>query len=133
MRYTNTMIASDGGILAKGNTVPHPRNYGTFARVLGVYVRERGVLTLEDAVRKMTSLPANRMGLRDRGLIREGMIADLVLFDPATVADKATFLDPHQYAVGVTHVWVNGIAVLADGSMTGNRPGRVLYGPAHQK
>lgn len=133
MRYPNTMIASDGGIMAMGKDVPHPRNYGTFARVLGVYVRERGVLTLEDAVRKMTSLPANRMGLRDRGLIREGMIADLVLFDPATVADKATFLDPHQYAVGVTHVWVNGIAVLADGSMTGNRPGRVLYGPAHQE
>jgi len=133
MRYPNTMIASDGGIMAKGGSVPHPRNYGTFARVLGVYVRERGVLTLEDAVRKMTSLPANRIGLRDRGLIREGMIADLVLFDPATVADKATFLDPHQYAVGVTHVWVNGIAVLADGIMTGKLPGRVLYGPAHQK
>lgn len=112
--------------------VPHPRNYGTFARVLGLYVRERGVLTLEDAIRKMTSLPANRMGLQDRGLIREGMRADLVLFDPATVADKATFLEPHQYAVGVTHVWVNGIPVLADGKMTGKLPGRVLYGPAHK-
>ncbi len=132
MRYPNTMIASDGGIPVFGIDVPHPRNYGAFARVLGLYVRERGVLTLEDAVRKMTSLPANRMGLRDRGLIREGMTADLVLFDPATVADKATFLDPHQYAVGVTHVWVNGIPVLADGKMTGKLPGRVLYGPARK-
>ncbi|HNY40063.1 MAG TPA: amidohydrolase family protein, partial [Bryobacteraceae bacterium] len=133
MRYPNTMIASDGGIMAKGNSVPHPRNYGTFARVLGVYARERGVLTLEDAVRKMTSLPANRMGLGDRGLIREGMIADLVLFDPATIADTATFLEPHQYAAGVSHVWVNGIAVLADGNMTGKLPGRVLYGPAYKR
>ena len=132
MRYPYTMIASDGGIMAMGKDVPHPRNYGAFARVLGLYVRERGVLTLEDAVRKMTSLPANRMGLQDRGLIREGMRADLVLFDPSTVADKATFLEPHQFAVGVTHVWVNGIPVLADGKMTGKLPGRVLYGPAHK-
>jgi dihydroorotase/N-acyl-D-amino-acid deacylase len=132
MRHPQTMIASDGGIPVFGIDVPHPRSYGTFARVLGRYVRERGVLTLEDAIRKMTSLPANRMGLGDRGLIRPGMTADLVLFDPATITDRATFLEPHQYATGVSHVWVNGTAVLADGKMTGKLPGRVLHGPARQ-
>lgn len=133
MRHPQTMIASDGGIPVFGVDVPHPRSYGTFARVLGRYVRERGAITLEDAVRKMTSLPANRMGLTDRGLIRPGMTADLVLFDPATIADRATFLEPHQYATGVFYVWVNGTAVLADGNMTGKLPGRVLYGPARQR
>jgi len=126
------MVASDGGIPVFGVAVPHPRSYGTFARVLGTYVREKRVLTLEDAVRKMTSLPANRFGLKDRGLIAPGMKADLVLFDPAHIADKATFLSPHQYAVGVTHVWVNGRCALRDGKMTGDLTGRVLYGPAYK-
>lgn len=106
--------------------VPHPRSYGTFSRVLGRYVRERKVLTLEEVVRRMSALPANRLGLVDRGLLRPGMKADLVIFDPATVADRATFLKPHQYAVGVRDVLVNGAPVLENGKITANRPGRVL-------
>ena len=121
-----TMVASDGGIPAFGVDVPHPRSYGTFARVLGRYVRERGVLSLEEAVRKMSSLPAQRIGLYDRGLIRPGMAADLVLLDPAKVGDKADFLKPHQYAVGVDSVWVNGVGVLREGRMTGRLSGQVL-------
>jgi dihydroorotase/N-acyl-D-amino-acid deacylase len=121
-----TMVASDGGIPTFGRDVPHPRNYGTFARVLGRYVRERKLIPLEEAVRKMTSLPAQRIGLFDRGLIRPGMAADLVLFDPALVADRAEFLNPHQYADGVRSVWVNGVAALRDGKMTGKLPGKVL-------
>ena len=131
LRYPFTMIASDGGIPLFGQDVPHPRNYGTFARVLGRYVRERKVLTLEDALRRMTSLPASRFRIFDRGLLRPGMKADVAVFDPATVIDKADFARPHQYAEGFRHVLVNGIPVLADGKMTAARPGRVLYGPAH--
>jgi N-acyl-D-amino-acid deacylase len=106
--------------------VPHPRAYGTFARVLGVYVREKHVLTLEDAVRKMSSFPASRMGLRDRGLLRPGMKADVVVFDAATIADRATFEKPHQYAEGVSAVIVNGHVTFAAGQMTGERGGRAL-------
>ena len=132
LRYPYTMIASDGGIPTFGEDVPHPRNYGSFARVLGRYVRERKVLTLEDAVRRMTSLPAARFRIMDRGLLRPGMKADIGIFDPATVADKAEFSKPHQYAVGFEHVLVNGQAVLQDQKMSGARSGRVLYGPAKQ-
>jgi dihydroorotase/N-acyl-D-amino-acid deacylase len=128
LRHPWTMVASDGGIPVFGRDVPHPRSYGTFARVLGRYVRERKVLGLEEAVHRMTGLPARRMGLTDRGLVRVGMRADLVLFDPATVADRATFEQPHQYAVGVDAVWVNGVASLAAGRMTGARGGQVLRG-----
>lgn len=130
LRFPFTMVASDGGIPSFGVAAPHPRSYGTFARVLGRYVRERGVLGLEEAVRRMTSLPAQRMNLQDRGLIRVGMRADLVLFDPAAVTDHATFLEPHQYATGVDSVWVNGVLTLAGGRMTGARGGAVLRGPA---
>jgi dihydroorotase/N-acyl-D-amino-acid deacylase len=130
LAYRWTMIASDGGVVAPGEGAPHPRNYGTFARVLGRYVRERGLLPLEQAVWKMTGLPAQRLGLWDRGLIRPGMAADLVLFDPARIADRATFDNPHQYAEGVVAVWVNGAETLADGRMTGTRAGRALRGPA---
>lgn len=129
MRHPLTMIASDGGIPVFGQDVPHPRNYGTFARVLGRYVRERKVISLEEAVRKMSGLPAQRMGLTDRGLIRPGMRADLVLFDPAAIADRATFEQPHQYAAGVHSVWVNGVAELASGRVTGARAGQILRGP----
>ncbi|MEK6597592.1 MAG: amidohydrolase family protein, partial [Gemmatimonadota bacterium] len=108
---------------------PHPRAYGTFPRVLGYWVRERKVLTLEDAVRKMTALPAWRLGLTDRGRIAEGMLADLVVFDPATVADKATFEAPHQYPVGIPWVIVHGIPVVADGQFTAARPGQALRRP----
>ncbi len=132
MKYPFTMTASDGGIPVFGQEVPHPRAYGTFARVLGRYVRERKALTLEDAVRRMSSLPAARLKLPDRGLLRPGMKADVVVLDPSTVADRADFAQPHQYAEGVRHVFVNGRPVLLDGKMTQERPGRVLYGPARR-
>lgn len=126
LRHPATMIASDGEVPVFGEAAPHPRCYGTFARVLGRYVREKKVLTLEDAVRRMTSMPAQRVRLHDRGILRPGMKADIVVFDPATVTDMSTFEKPHQYAEGVSHVLVNGVAVLADGTMTSARPGRVL-------
>jgi N-acyl-D-amino-acid deacylase len=129
LRHPATMIASDGGIPIPGEGVPHPRSYGTFARVLAVYVRERGVLSLEEAVRKMSSFPAARLGLSDRGLVRPGMKADLALFDPARVRDAATFEKPHRYSEGFELVVVNGEIVLENGSVTAARPGRVLYGP----
>lgn len=130
LRSPLTMIGSDGEIPIFGRGAPHPRSYGTFARVLGRYVRERRALTLEEAVRKMTSLPAARLKLADRGLLRPGMKADVTVFDPARVADKATFLHPHQYAEGFAHVLVNGKPVVLNGKVTEERPGRVLYGPA---
>ena len=129
MRHPATMIASDGGIQVFGDGVPHPRSYGTFARVLAVYVREKNVLTLEEAVRKMTSLPAARLGLPDRGILRAGMKADIAVFDPARVKDLATYEKPHQYAEGFDYVLVNGAVVYENGAMTAARPGRVLYGP----
>jgi len=125
-----TMVASDGEIPVFGKGAPHPRSYGTFARVLAVYVREKRLLTLEEAVRKMTSFPAARLGLGDRGLVRPGMKADLVVLDPETVRDRATFDEPHRYAAGVSLVLVNGQVVLEEGGMTRARPGRVLPGPA---
>jgi dihydroorotase/N-acyl-D-amino-acid deacylase len=128
-----TMIASDGEVPIFGQAAPHPRSYGTFARVLAVYVHDKGLLTLEEAVRKMTSLPAWRLGLQDRGVLRQGMKADLVLFDPARVRDKATFDQPHQYAEGFTMVVVNGEVIFETGAMTAARPGRILYGPAWAK
>lgn len=130
LRFPFTMIASDGWIPRLGEGMPHPRNYGTFSRVLARYVRERKVLTLEDAVRRMTGLPAMRFRIFDRGLLRQGMKADVVVFDAATVADKATYEHPHQYSEGFRYVLVNGKIVLKNGKMTGERPGRVLYGPA---
>jgi N-acyl-D-amino-acid deacylase len=123
-------IGSDGSALAVEGPlragVPHPRNFGTFPRVLGRYVRELKVISLEDAIRKMTSLPASILGITDRGTIREGQWADLVIFDPATVADKATFEDPFQYPVGIDTVLVNGKVVLEEGKHTNARPGKVL-------
>ncbi len=126
MRHPQVAIASDGRLVTPGDGHPHPRWYGTFPRVLGHYVREKGVLTLEDAVRKMTSLPADRLGLGDRGRIAEGARADLVLFDARTVIDRATFEEPHQYPEGVPWVFVNGVAVVENGSYTTARPGQVL-------
>jgi N-acyl-D-amino-acid deacylase len=123
-----TMIASDGEVPIFGRGAPHPRSYGTFVRVLAVYVREKKVLTLEDAVRKMSSFPATRIGLNDRGVLRPGMKADIAVFDPARVRDVATFEKPHQYAEGYSHVIVNGQIVYENGAMTAARPGRVLYG-----
>ena len=128
MRHPATMIASDGEVPIFGRANPHPRSYGTFARVLGVYVRDRHVLTLEDAVRKMTSFPASRLRLTDRGVLRPGMKADITVFDPATVHDTATYQQPHQYAEGFSYVVVNGQVVFEGTDMTAARPGRVLYG-----
>lgn len=110
----------------------HPRAWGTFPRILGKYVRQEGVLTLEEAVRKMTSQAAIRVGITDRGLVRPGMMADLVVFDPATVADVATFEQPNRYSTGVRHVLVNGKAVVANGAITNERPGRALRGPGYR-
>ena len=125
-----TMVGSDGEIPIFGKNHPHPRSYGTFVRVLGVYVREKKLLPLEDAVRKMSAFPAQRLGLADRGVLRQGLKADIAIFDPATVRDTATFEKPHSYAEGVAHVLVNGRVVFENGAMTAERPGRVLYGPA---
>jgi N-acyl-D-amino-acid deacylase len=129
LKHPATMVASDGEVTTFGRDAPHPRSYGTYVRVLGLYVREKGILSLEDAVRKMTSAPAQRLSLGDRGLLRSGLKADLVLFDPARVRDTATFDRPHQYADGVSMVMVNGQVVFENGAMTAARPGVVLYGP----
>jgi N-acyl-D-amino-acid deacylase len=126
MQHPVTMVASDGGVEAPSERVPHPRNYGTFARVLGHYVRERGTLPLHTAIYKMARLPADRIGLSDRGRIEEGAIADIAVFNPDAVIDHATFENPHQYAEGLHHVFVAGEAALLDGSMSGALPGRVL-------
>ncbi len=127
LKHPATMIGSDGEVTVFGRARPHPRGYGTFARVLAVYVREKKTLTLEEAVRKMTSFPAQRLRLSDRGLIRAGMKADIVVFDPARVRDTATFEQPHQYAEGFSQVIVNGQVAYENGQMTAARPGRVLY------
>jgi N-acyl-D-amino-acid deacylase len=124
------MIGSDGGSIAPegpaGQARPHPRHYGAYARVLGHYVRERGLMDLVTAVRKMTSMPADQVGLADRGRIARGKKADLVVFDAATVRDEATFADPHRTSKGIEHVFVNGTAVVSGGAHTGARPGRAL-------
>ena len=130
LRHPATMIGSDGEIPTFGRGQPHPRSYGTFARVLGVYVREQRVITLEDAVRKMSAFPAQRLGIADRGVLKDGLKADIVVFDPARVRDVATFEQPHQFAEGFSTVIVNGRVVFENGAMTAARPGRVLYGPA---
>jgi dihydroorotase/N-acyl-D-amino-acid deacylase len=132
LKHPVTMIASDGGVPVFGQASPHPRSYGTFARVLGRYVRELKVIPLEDAVRKMSSSPAKRLSLTDRGVLKEGMKADLVIFDPNTVRDMATFTQPHQYAEGVSLVVINGQVAFENGKMTAARPGRILYGPARE-
>jgi len=130
MKYPFTMVASDGEIPQFGVGSPHPRSYGTFTRVLARYVREKHVITLEDAIHKMSGLPAERLKLFDRGLIRPGMKADIAVFDPAKVEDKATYEKPHQYAVGYKYVLVNGQVVVENDTVTKARPGRILYGPA---
>jgi len=126
MAHPMTMIGSDGRLSRPGDGVPHPRNYGTFPRVLGEYVRVQHVLTLEQAVHKMTGMSAKRLGLANRGCIRAGCFADITVFDPATIADKGTFTQPHQYPVGIDWVIVNGTPVVAEGKFTEARPGRVL-------
>ena len=126
-------FGSDAGSLAPDgvflNSNPHPRAYGTFARLLGKYVRDEAVIPLEEAVRRLTSLPAENLRIRKRGSLVPGNYADVVVFDARTITDHATFEEPHQYASGVRHVFVNGTQVLADGSHTGALPGRVVRGP----
>ena len=126
MRQPWTMASSDGGLSLPGPSMPHPRNNGAFARRLGVYVRERGVLALDDAIRKMTSLPASVFGIDGRGELREGAFADVVVFDPAKVIDRATYQNPHALAGGMDWVIVNGVVARTDGEFTGARGGRVL-------
>lgn len=127
MRHPQVMVGSDGYSISPAlGAKPHPRNYGTFPRVLGRYAREKGIMSLEEAVRKMTSLPAQRFGLRDRGLVRPGQVADLVLFDPASVADTATYAEPHQYAAGIQWTMVAGEMVWQEGKDTGAVVGKVL-------
>jgi N-acyl-D-amino-acid deacylase len=132
LRSPYTMIGSDGEIPVFGQAAPHPRSYGTFARVRGVYVREKRVLTLEEGVRRMSGFPAARLKIWDRGLLRPGMKADIVIFDAEKIGDAATFERPHQYSVGVRDVMVNGKFSLREGAVTAERPGRVLYGPSHK-
>lgn len=129
MRYPHTMFGSDGGILEaiKRPGIPHPRQYGTFPRVLGTYVRERGILTLEDAIRRMTSLPAQFLRLRDRGLLREGMYADITVFDPKKIIDKSSITEkPSRYVDGIEYVFVNGKMAIEKGEHTGTLAGMVL-------
>jgi N-acyl-D-amino-acid deacylase len=129
-------VGSDGIALPAGVHTsfgtPHPRSFGTHPRVLGVYVREQHVLTLQEAIRKMTSQPANRLGVSDRGILRQGMKADVVVFDPATVRDTSTFAKPDQYAVGIGWVLINGAPVVANGAPTNALPGRILHGPGYR-
>ncbi|MDA0985120.1 MAG: amidohydrolase family protein [Bacteroidetes bacterium] len=126
MKHPQTMIASDGRLVKLGDGHPHPRWYGTFPRVLGEYVRERSVLTLQEAIHKMTLLPANVMGLEDRGHIVEGKKADLTIFDPKTVIDKATFETPHQYSEGILYVLINGKLAVEEGVFYPIKSGEVL-------
>jgi N-acyl-D-amino-acid deacylase len=131
--HARVMIGSDGFSLAPygplGEGVPHPRSYGTFPRVLGEYAREQRTFSLAKAVHKMTGLPAQRLGFKDRGFIRKNARADLVVFDPKTVGDQATYQQPHRYPAGIEHVLVNGRFVIKDGQHTGSLPGRVLRLP----
>ena len=126
MKHSTTMIASDGGIPGFGRGAPHPRSYGTFARVLAHYARDEGILKIEDAVHKMSGLPARRLGLENRGVLQEGAIADIAVIDMNTIQDHASFENAHQYATGVKHVFVGGQAVLLDAELTGQTPGTVL-------
>jgi N-acyl-D-amino-acid deacylase len=128
MRQPFTMIASDSGVRQQDESIPHPRGYGNNVRVLGRYVRERSIISLEDAIRKMTSLPAQTFGFRDRGMVREGFAADLVILDENTVSDRATFEKPHQFPTGISYVIVNGEVVLAGDALTESRPGMALRG-----
>src|SRR5688572_9756642 len=129
MQYPFNMFASDAGIAQFGSGVPHPRAYGTNARVLGQYVREQKILSLEEAIRRMTSLPAQKFQLRDRGMVKEGMAADIVVFDESTVSDQSTFSKPHAYSTGFEYIIVNGTVTMAAGRHTGARDGQIIKGP----
>jgi len=123
-------FAAEGNVLESST---HPRTYGTFARLLGKYVREQQVIPLQEAIHRLTGLPATNLKIENRGYLKEGSFADVVIFDPETITDNATFTDPHQYAEGVEHVFVNGKQALKDGNHTGAMPGRVVRGPGYQE
>lgn len=133
MKQPWTSIGSDGSAVnpdgPTGQAHPHPRYYGTFPRVLGRYVRDLKVLTLEEAVRKMTSMNADKIGIKERGRLQPGHWADVTIFDPATVADRATFENPRQFPVGIPYVIVNGVITIDNGVHTGALAGKVIYGP----
>ena len=133
MRHPDVAIASDSGVLAFGEGVPHPRGYGNNARVLGTYVRARHVIPLEEAIRKMTSLPASHFKFAGRGVLAAGYAADVVVFDRSRVADTATFEAPHGYATGIPFVVVNGVVVVKNGTQTDARPGQVVSNSLLQK
>ncbi|MBY0490770.1 MAG: D-aminoacylase [Gemmatimonadaceae bacterium] len=126
LKHPRGMVSTDGDLVTPGKGFPHPRSYGAFPRVIARYVGEQHVLTLEQAIAKMTSLPARSLGLDKRGLLRSGYAADVVVFDPATMRDVATFTDPHHYSEGVRHLFVNGVPVIRDGAITGEKPGVAL-------
>ena len=132
MQHPLAMIETDGDAVGYGIGYPHPRSYGAFARVLARYVRELEVITLEEAIRKMTSLPAQWLGREDMGVLAEGMRADIAVFDPDVIQDRATYQDPHQYSVGITDLLINGVPVIRDGGITGDKPGRWLRGPVRR-
>lgn len=130
MQHPLAMIETDGDNVGYGEGFPHPRSYGAFPRVLARYVRELGVLSLEEAVKKMTSMPATWLGQTDRGRLAPGMLADVAVFDPDAIQDRATYADPHQYSSGIEHLLVNGVLVIRGGALTGEKPGRWIQGPA---
>jgi N-acyl-D-amino-acid deacylase len=133
MKQPYTMASSDGGLVLPSEGKPHPRFYGAFARRLAVYVRERGVVSLEFAIRSMTSLPASVFRMRERGVLREGAAADIAVFDPARVRERSTYTDPHQLAEGMAYVLVNGVVVIDNGQHTGAKPGKALRGPGFKQ
>jgi N-acyl-D-amino-acid deacylase len=136
LRLPWVSLGSDAGSMAPEppftRSSAHPRAYGNFARLLGRYVRDEKIIPLAEAVHRMSGLPATNLDLRDRGFVRDGMFADVVVFDPATIADRATFEKPHQYSVGMQHVFVNGVQVLKNGEHTGAKPGRAVWGPGRK-
>ena len=132
MQHPLAMIDTDGDNVGYGVGFPHPRSYGAFPRVLARYVRELQVVTLEDAVKKMTSMPARWLGQTERGVIAEGMLADVAVFDPEAIQDRATYTDPHQYSVGIGDLVINGVPVIREGALTGEKPGRWLRGPVRR-
>jgi N-acyl-D-amino-acid deacylase len=133
MKYPFNMFASDASIREYGQGKPHPRGYGTNSRVLSMYVRDKKIISLEEAIRRMTSLPAQKFQLKERGLIHEGMIADIVVFDEMKVRDLSTYDNPHQYSTGFRYVLVNGQLVVENEKHTGVRSGAVLYGPGRHE
>ncbi len=137
IRQPYVSFGSDGASMSEAKVFSdwgtHPRAYGTFARVLGKYVREEKLFTLEEAIRRLTLLPATNLRLEKRGALKRGFYADVAIFDPAAISDHATFEEPKRYATGMQHVFVNGVQVLSNGEHTGAKPGRIVYGPGHVK